>query len=98
MRGDEKQDYTTGIVEQSAMRPLRPSVYETSVWNTRMDKVVNYILNRRDTAETYLEDGRCSFTVYFATKSTQKINRIFLRLIFCVLLRILISNKIGKGE
>lgn len=62
MRGDEKQDYTTGIVEQSAMRPLRPSVYETSVWNTRMDKVVNYILNRRDTAETYLEDGRCSFT------------------------------------
>ena len=32
------------------------------VRNTRMDKAVNYILNRRDTAETYLEDGRCSFT------------------------------------
>ncbi len=32
------------------------------VWNTRMDKAVNYVLNRRDTAETYLEDGRCSFT------------------------------------
>ena len=30
--------------------------------NTRMDKAVNYVLNRRDTAETYLEDGRCSFT------------------------------------
>ena len=26
-----------------------------------MDKAVNYVLNRRDTAETYLEDGRCSF-------------------------------------
>ena len=25
-------------------------------------KAVNYVLNRRDTAETYLEDGRCSFT------------------------------------
>ena len=30
--------------------------------NTRMDKAVNYVLNPRDTAETYLEDGRCSFT------------------------------------
>ena len=27
-----------------------------------MDKAVNYVLNRRDAAETYLEDGRCSFT------------------------------------
>ena len=27
-----------------------------------MDKAVNYVRNRRDTAETYLEDGRCSFT------------------------------------
>ena len=27
-----------------------------------MDKAVNYVLNRRDTAETYLEDGRCRFT------------------------------------
>ena len=27
-----------------------------------MDKAVNYVLNRRDTAETYLEDVRCSFT------------------------------------
>ena len=32
------------------------------VRNTRMDKAVNYVLNRRDTAEIYLEDGRCSFT------------------------------------
>lgn len=32
------------------------------VRNTRMDKAVNYVLNRRDTAETYMEDGRCSFT------------------------------------
>lgn len=32
------------------------------VRNTRMDKAVNYVLNRRETAETYLEDGRCSFT------------------------------------
>ena len=32
------------------------------VRNTRMDKAINYVLNRRDTAETYLEDGRCSFT------------------------------------
>ena len=27
-----------------------------------MDKAVNYARNRRDTAETYLEDGRCSFS------------------------------------
>ena len=27
-----------------------------------MDKAVNYVLNRRETAQTYLEDGRCSFT------------------------------------
>ena len=27
-----------------------------------MDKAVTYAMNRRDTAETYLEDGRCSFT------------------------------------
>lgn len=32
------------------------------VRNTRMDKAVTYVLNRKDTAETYLEDGRCSFT------------------------------------
>ena len=32
------------------------------VRNTRLDKAVNYVLNRRETAETYLEDGRCSFT------------------------------------
>ena len=32
------------------------------VRNTRMDKAINYVLNRRDIAETYLEDGRCSFT------------------------------------
>ena len=32
------------------------------VWNTRMDKTINYVLNWHDTAETYLEDGRCSFT------------------------------------
>lgn len=27
-----------------------------------MDKSVTYAMNRRDTAETYLEDRRCSFT------------------------------------
>lgn len=27
-----------------------------------MDKAVTYIRNRRDTLETYLEDGRCSFS------------------------------------
>ena len=32
------------------------------VRNTRMDKAVNYVLNRHDTAEAYLENGRCSFT------------------------------------
>ena len=35
---------------------------QNPVRNTRMDKAVNYVLNRKDTAETYLEDGRCSFT------------------------------------
>jgi transposase/uncharacterized coiled-coil protein SlyX len=36
-----------------AQRPVR---------NSRMDKAVTYVQNRRSTAETYLEDGRCSFT------------------------------------
>lgn len=30
--------------------------------DTRLDKAVNYVLNRRDIVETCLEDGRCSFT------------------------------------
>ncbi len=33
-----------------------------TVRNSRMYKAVNYVQNRRETAETYLEDGRCSFT------------------------------------
>ena len=32
------------------------------VRNSRMYKAVNYVQNRRETVETYLEDGRCSFT------------------------------------
>lgn len=32
------------------------------VRNTRMDKAVTYIRNRRQYLETYLEDGRCSFS------------------------------------
>ena len=40
----------------SWLRPAKP------VRNTRLDKAVNYVLNRRDIAEIYLEDGRCSFT------------------------------------
>lgn len=32
------------------------------VRNSRMDKAVTYVKNRRETAETYLEDGRCSFS------------------------------------
>ena len=32
------------------------------VRNTRMAKAVTYVQNRRKTAETYLENGRCSFT------------------------------------
>ena len=32
------------------------------VRNSRMDKAVTYVQNRRQTAETYLEDGRCSFS------------------------------------
>lgn len=32
------------------------------VRNSRLDKAINYVRNRRETAETYLEDGRCSFT------------------------------------
>ena len=35
---------------------------QKTVRNNWMDKAVNYVLNRRDTVQTYLEDGRCSFT------------------------------------
>ncbi len=30
--------------------------------NTRLDKAINYALNRRELLETYLEDGRCSLS------------------------------------
>lgn len=40
----------------SWLESLRPVV------NSRMYKAVNYVKNRKATAETYLEDGRCSFT------------------------------------
>lgn len=32
------------------------------VRNSRMDKAVNYVRNRKQFLETYLEDGRCSFS------------------------------------
>ena len=32
------------------------------VRNSRMDKAITYVQNRRANAETYLEDGRCSFS------------------------------------
>ena len=35
---------------------------QNPVRNSRMAKAVTYVQNRRDTAETYLEDGRCSFS------------------------------------
>lgn len=35
---------------------------QNPIKNSRMDKAINYIKNRRDTLETYLEDGRCSFS------------------------------------
>ena len=30
--------------------------------NTKLDRAVNYALNRKDYLETYLEDGRCSLS------------------------------------
>ena len=35
---------------------------QNPIKNSRMDKAITYIQNRRDTLETYLEDGRCSFS------------------------------------
>ncbi len=35
---------------------------QTPTRNSRMAKAVTYAMNRKDTAVTYLEDGRCSFT------------------------------------
>ena len=32
------------------------------VKNTRLDKAVTYVRNQKETAITYLEDGRCSFS------------------------------------
>lgn len=54
----------TDFPSLSYMAILQPGVtaMQKPVWNTCMDKMVNYVLNRRETAETYLEDDRCSFT------------------------------------
>ena len=35
---------------------------QNPIKNSRMDKAITYIKNRRDTLTTYLEDGRCSFS------------------------------------
>lgn len=35
---------------------------QNPIKNSRMDKAITYIKNRRNTLETYLEDGRCSFS------------------------------------
>ena len=35
---------------------------QNPVRNTRLDKALTYVKNRRETSMTYLEDGRCSFT------------------------------------
>lgn len=56
--------------KQPRLEKEKPALEDFRSWldlqkpvrNTRMDKAVNYVFNRRDTAETYLEDGRCSFT------------------------------------
>lgn len=45
--------------------------------NTQMDKAVNYVLNRHDTAETYLEDGRCSFTNNLSENALHPRNWLF---------------------
>ena len=41
------------------------------VRNTRLDKAVNYVLNRRDIAETYLEDGRLQIPAHLTTHSAK---------------------------
>ncbi|EOS20898.1 hypothetical protein C806_04706 [Lachnospiraceae bacterium 3-1] len=64
--------YPSDYEKGSQLRPEKKKPVLEAFWpwleqqkpvrNTRMDKAVNYVLNWRDTAETYLEDGRCSFT------------------------------------
>ena len=52
-----------------------------------MDKAVNYVLNRRDTAETYMEDGRCSFTNNLSENAIRPLavgrNYVVSRIMFC---------------
>lgn len=35
---------------------------QTATKNSKFDKALTYVRNRRETSMTYLEDGRCSFT------------------------------------
>ena len=52
-----------------------------------MDKAINYVLNRRDTAETYLEDERCSFINNLSEKAIRLFavgrNYAVSRIMFC---------------
>ena len=43
------------------------------VRNTCMNKALDYVLNCWDTAETYLEDGRCCFTNNLSENVIQRI-------------------------
>ena len=50
------------VPEHSPEQHAASQMLNSHLDNSSMDKAVNYVLNRRDTSEAYLEDGRCSFT------------------------------------
>ena len=66
----KEKGYSYDKIKQIRGQKAKPIIEAFWAWlntlhpdrNTKLDKAVNYALNRKDYLETYLEDGRCSLS------------------------------------
>ncbi|MDR2712971.1 MAG: IS66 family transposase [Clostridiales bacterium] len=66
----KEQQLSTKQVYENRLKKEKPVLDAFNAWldkqnpipGSRFEKAVNYAINRRGTMETYLEDGRCSFS------------------------------------
>ena len=66
----KKKGYSYEKIKEMRLQKEKPILEAFGSWienqhpvrNSRMDKAVQYVVNRKPYLETYLEDGRCSFS------------------------------------
>lgn len=69
-RDCKERGYSFDKIREARQKKARPVIQAFWSWlatlhpdrNTKLDRAVNYALNRKDYLETYLEDGRCSLS------------------------------------